>query len=132
MNAFEFHAALKAIISLDVVRGARQVRDGLVMLDILTGDGRSQVVNVDYGSARVTVFSEIGPAPDDRVLLRALLAENMDGYYSRVAIVGTLLVQVYRYSLEELEPTEFAKALLEVANYADIYERKYFGGVDRG
>jgi hypothetical protein len=132
MNTFEFHKTLEAITSLDVVRGARQVRDGLVILDVLTGDGRSQVVNIDYDSNRVAVFSEIGPAPQDRVQLWALLAENMDGYYSRVAIVGARLVQVYRYALDELEPTEFAKALLEVANYADIYERKYFGGTDRG
>ena len=40
------------------------------------------------------------------------------------------LVQVYRYSLEELEEKEMFFGLFEVARYADIYENKYFDGAD--
>ncbi len=131
MQAFELHGVLKAIVAMDVVRQARTLPDGTVMIEVLTDGGRSQVVNVSTTGDKVLVFSEIGAAPDDRVVLSSLLAENMDGCYSRVAVAKDSLVQICRYPIDQLEPKEFALALLEVATYADLYERKYFGGVDR-
>ena len=97
-------------------------------------NSRSQIIHVwlKEEDQDVVAISEIGKAPNDVETLKKLLKENVDGYYSRLAIFKDNLVQVYKYSLNELEEQEMFLGLYEVARYADIYENKYFDGVDNG
>lgn len=94
---------------------------------------RTQVVNAQLSEdgATVIAYSPIGPYPEDSGSLVTLLRENL-GYYSRLAIIEGTLVQAYRYPLQELESMELMKALDEVSQLADYYERKYYAGRDLG
>ena len=79
----------------------------------------------------VMALSVIGKYSNDTEMLINLLKENVDGNYSRICIYEDELFQIYKYPIDELDYLEMAKAFSECARYADIYEKKYFGGVDK-
>ena len=93
---------------------------------------RTQIVRVFLtdDAEHVVTYSIIGDCPNDSQTLLNLLKENIDGCYSRICILNEQLVQLYKYSLKELETVEMVKAFDEVSTFADYYENKYFGGVD--
>ncbi len=78
----------------------------------------------------VMAYSPIGLCPRDAETLKSLLAENMDGNYSRLALFDDDLVQIYRYPLEFLEIIELYKALDEVSQLANYAKRCYFGNTN--
>lgn len=79
----------------------------------------------------VMAYSGIGPCPQDVETLKSLLAENMDGNHSRLALFDGDLVQVYRYPIEFLETWELFKALDEVSQLASYAQRRYLGSASQ-
>lgn len=79
----------------------------------------------------VMAYSTIGPCPNDAATLQSILAENMDGCHSRLAVFDGDLVQVYRYPIEFLESWELFKALDEVSQLANYAYRCYYRGANQ-
>lgn len=97
---------------------------------------RSQLVRVflddqEGENLDVIAYSVIGHYPNDIEALLDLLRENKDGYYSKLCVLENDLVQLYRYPIGEAEYEEMLKGIYEVARFADYYEYKYYGGIDR-
>ena len=134
MTRDDYIQAIAKFPSYDFVKAYECESPTQYTYECYTNDERSrtQIINVWLREEKqdVIAISTIGDAPNNAVKLKELLMENVDGYYSRLAIFENKLVQVYKYSLEELEAKEMFFGFLEVARYADIYENKYFGGVD--
>lgn len=137
MTRDDFVASLARLTMLDLVKHYKTESPSAVLLEMypdVEQKTRTQLVAVQLTESgdRVLAFSIIGPCPKDPATLRALLTENLDGNYSRLALLEDDLAQVYTYPLEELEPVEMVKAIDEVSRFADFYENKYFGGIDKG
>jgi len=135
MSIDEFFSVLKAIAKDDVVVGYKVDEAGFILMEIRTPKNRSQIVKIKPQATgdgiNVEAASVIGTPPEDSDTLIKLLHENMDGNYTRTAVNDDgELIQFYRYPLEELEPKELAKAILETAKFADIIEHNYFDGKD--
>ncbi len=134
MTRDDYIQAISTLPSYDIVKAYRSESPTKYAFEYYTDDNKSRTQVIDVWlqeeNQDVIAISSIGAAPNDAATLKKLLAENVDGHYSRLAIFENTLVQVYRYSLEELDAKEMFFGLLEVAKYADIYENKYFGGVD--
>ncbi len=135
MNRDQFIQALGRLQSLELVKAYHDEGPAKCILEMypnIDKKNRTQLVKVQLtdDSKFVIAFSFIGACPSEPVILNKLLKENLDGCYSRIAIMGDDLVQIYRYPLEELELVEMLKGIDETSRYADHYETKYFDGVD--
>ena len=132
----EFIQALSRFAGLELVKAYESVSPTENIFELYVNDERrrTQMVRVALldDDTVVLAFSIIGECPSDPKTLLSLLEENNDGFYSKISVHENELVQLYKYPLEELESLEMAKAFDEVSRFADIYEAKYFGGVDKG
>jgi len=137
MTRDEFIQLLSRFVGLDLVKSFRSSSPTSYSYEVYADPKekkRTQIIHVFLTDDEkdVIAYSEIGKYPSDSNTLIELLKENFVGYYSRLCIFKDALVQVYRYPLKQLEFEELTIALYEVALFADIIEKNYFGGVDEG
>jgi hypothetical protein len=135
MSVDEIFSLLKVISENDVVIRVKADESGYILMEIRTPKDRSQLVKIQpkvtNNGVYIIASSVIGTPPRDVDTLIKLLHENMDGSYTRTAINDDgELIQFYRYPIEELEPKEFSKAILEIAQFADAIEHNYFDEKD--
>jgi len=133
MNKEELLRAVQWLINQDRIIQAKMDDAGEVVIEVQTKNNRTQFVSVVFDRNEkeedsVLTYSIIGEPPNDPDVLKQFLAENMDGMYSRIALgPQNLLVQIAKSEVKFLEAEEYLSAIIEIANFADYYEEKYFG-----
>lgn len=131
MTRDEYSGALKALEQMEVCRSLDMTSDTSVSCEFYTDIREKtrwqtvQTMLVDEKS--VLCFSSIGPCPQDAEILSRLLVENLDGEFSRLAVLDGDLIQIYRHRIELIEPWILYKAMDEVSQLANYAWRRYFG-----
>lgn len=126
----EYTMALEALAEMEFIKSHTKISATDFSFEMYTNvqeKSHTQVVLVTLvNETHVLAFSAIGPCPNNAEQLQSILAENMDGCYTRLAAFEGDLVQVYRYPLEFLEPWEMFKALDELSQLANYARQQYF------
>ncbi|MCA8923889.1 MAG: hypothetical protein KDD82_18910 [Planctomycetes bacterium] len=104
--------------------------DGMLSIDVPTGDGRSQVVlitnDTDMAEQKIVRYwSVIGGTED--VDFRRCLEENSRLAYGAIAIQDNQLVIMDTQLVQDADPMEVAASIGNLAAYADRYEKDLFG-----
>lgn len=130
----EFGISLSVLSDMDLIKSFNKVSPTnftyKMYVNIKENTLTQDIIVTLVDDTHVMAYSHVGPCPQDADTLQSLLVENMDGCYSRLAVVDGDLVQVYRYPLEFLDTWVLFKALDETSQLANYARRQYFGEAD--
>jgi hypothetical protein len=107
-----------------------QASEGVYSLEMPTGAGRHQTVNVtvresSVGDDMILFYTPVGPVTDE-VDWRSLLELNVGTVYARVGIINDHIVVVAGQMLETADLSEVITILTEVGTLGDILEEHFF------